>query len=169
MNVLFRNLTETPLQVDPTVNGSGVANDNLPTNGTSNTIDISPKASHPPLTEKSPILLDLRSPSDFAAFHLPHAINLPLASLRENDVSPYEDSLLLEAQWLELETLFREAKLGAELWTDFKGRRVVLACYGGDTARIASSVLRASGVEAISIRGGMREFVGLAKLTADPP
>jgi rhodanese-related sulfurtransferase len=163
MKILSHNLTETPLPVKPTIKGHWVANHTVPMNGPSNTIHTAP------LTETSPILLDLRSASDFAAFHLPYAINFPLASLKENDVSPNEDSLLLEAQWLELKTLFEEAKLGAKLWGDFKGRGVVLVCYRGDTARVASSVLRARGVEAMSIRGGMREFVSLARLTAGPP
>ena len=101
-----------------------------------------------------PILLDFRCPSDFAANHISTAVNIPLRTLSKFDRSPYEDSNVLEAQWLEL-----EAKFGGnqkeENWRVFEGRSVVLICYSGDTARVATSVLRATGVEAISIRGGM--------------
>lgn len=34
------------------------------------------------------------------------------------------------------------------------GKRVLLVSYDGDTARVATSVLRARGVEAESVRGG---------------
>ena len=105
--------------------------------------------------EWTPVLLDLRSPTDFAIGHLPGAINIPLSSLQASDVSPYEDSALLETQWVELECLFGGGEPGAEKWRDFEGRHAVLVCYGGDTAKVASSVLRARGVEAVSVRGGM--------------
>ena len=102
-----------------------------------------------------PILLDLRCPSDFAGSHIPSAANVPLRSLNKSDRSPYEDSDVLEAQWLELEALFGGVNPNEEKCRDFEGRPVVLVCYSGDTARVATSVLRARGIEAVSIKGGM--------------
>lgn len=106
-----------------------------------------------------PILLDLRCPPDFADSHIPTAINVPLRSLNKSDRSPYEDSDILEAQWLELEGLFGGVDANKEKWRDFEGRPVVLVCYSGDTARVATSVLRARGIEAVSIKGGMEKVM----------
>ena len=57
---------------------------------------------------------------------------------------------MLEAQWLELETMFRNETALARL----QGHHVLVICYNGDTARVATSVLRAKGIEADSLRGG---------------
>lgn len=35
-----------------------------------------------------------------------------------------------------------------------QGHHVLVICYNGDTARVATSVLRAKGIEADSLRGG---------------
>jgi cysteine synthase A len=57
---------------------------------------------------------------------------------------------VLEAQWVELERIFSNASLVSDL----DSHRVLLLCYDGNTARVATSVLRAKGLEAESIRGG---------------
>jgi cysteine synthase A len=57
---------------------------------------------------------------------------------------------VLEAQWLELETLFKAEQALSKL----RGQHVLVICYHGDTARVATSVLRAKGIEADSLRGG---------------
>lgn len=44
------------------------------------------------------------------------------------------------------------------IFSNSKSHRVVCVDYGGDTARVATSVLRAKGVEAWSLRGGMRKW-----------
>jgi rhodanese-related sulfurtransferase len=104
-----------------------------------------------------PVLLDFRCSTDFENNHFPGALNYPLKSLKKSYKSPYEDSKVLEEQWLELEAVFGDRD--TETWKDFQGRLVVLVCYGGDTARVASSVLRARGVEAVSIKGGMKKIM----------
>ncbi|KAJ5096140.1 hypothetical protein NUU61_005496 [Penicillium alfredii] len=98
-------------------------------------------------------VLDLRKPADFTVWHLPDAVNLPLASLGPHSVSPFSDPEVLEAQWVELERIFTDGGLGLQLGT---GTHVLVVCYDGDTARVATSVLRAKGLEADSIRGGHR-------------
>lgn len=82
--------------------------------------------------------------------------------------SPFFDSATLERQWRELEAFFgaqvercafasQEATTGGddeEEKTPLRDRRALVVCYQGDTARVATSVLRAKGVEAESIKGG---------------
>jgi hypothetical protein len=43
---------------------------------------------------------------------------------------------------------------------DLSGKNVGVICYGGDTARVATSILRAKGIAASSIKGG---FLALAQ------
>lgn len=57
---------------------------------------------------------------------------------------------MLEAQWLELEAVFK----AEEALSKLRGQHVLVICYHGDTARVATSVLRAKGIEADSLRGG---------------
>lgn len=95
-------------------------------------------------------VLDLRKAADFRAWHLPESINLPLISLGPHTASPFSDPAVLEAQWVELEKIFDDGRLISDLGT----HHVLVVCYGGDTARVATSVLRARGLEADSVRGG---------------
>lgn len=61
---------------------------------------------------------------------------------------------MLANLWKRLEETFKVPS--AELQALLQGRRVLLLCYDGDSARVATSVLRAKGHEAESIRGGFR-------------
>jgi cysteine synthase A len=79
-------------------------------------------------------------------------MNLPLSSAGPHTASPFSDPELLEAQWVELEKIFTDDALVSDL-----GRHhVLVVCYDGDSARVATSVLRAKGIEADSVRGGHR-------------
>lgn len=160
-----------------------------------------------PRLDSNTTLLDFRSTSAFEAKHLPGAINIPLSTLSGDQPSPFEDSAILERQWLEIDTLFTKREttmngkspkstetngtvadkpkrsswmnwvpgLGAssndpvvdqhqrdavikDLFSKSESGRVVCVDYGGDTARVATSVLRAKGVEAWSLRGGMLKW-----------
>ncbi len=115
------------------------------------------------------ILLDLRSPSDFKAGHLPGAVNLPLESLSASSSSAFQDSMVLEAQWLELESIFSTNNDQSAISpTDhLKGCIVILTCYDGNTARVATSVLHAKDINAYSIRGGMRRVATFLKRDND--
>lgn len=95
-------------------------------------------------------VIDLRCARDFRAWSLPESINLPLTSLGPHTTSPFSDPTVLEAQWVELEKIFNDARLVTEL----ASHHVLVVCYDGDTARVATSVLRAKGLEADSVRGG---------------
>ncbi|KAF3386517.1 putative siderophore biosynthesis protein SbnA [Penicillium rolfsii] len=95
-------------------------------------------------------VLDLRQPADFNAWTLPSSINLPLSSLGLYTRSPFSDPAVLEAQWVELEQIFGDERLISDLGS----HHVLVVCYDGDTARVATSVLRAKGLDADSVRGG---------------
>jgi cysteine synthase A len=97
------------------------------------------------------IILDLRTPLDFSQWHLPAAANVPLNSLDSTTPSPFFDSTTLEKVWKELESLFSSTQFAA-----LNGRDVIVACYDGDVSRVATSVLRNRGVNASSIKGGIR-------------
>jgi len=138
-------------KVDPTMNGSSDEQMNgfsdQRTNGFSE-----PDFSRLKLRPRA-ILLDLRSEHDFNTAHLPGATNLPLQSLKKSSPSPFEDSNVLEEQWTELEAMFGSQSPS----TIVAGSKdnVAIICPSGDTARVASSVLRARRVQAYSVAGGM--------------
>nr|ADI46689.1 cysteine synthase [Monascus purpureus] len=100
-------------------------------------------------------VLDLRKERDFAIWHLSGSVNVPLQSLDSDTPGPFADASVLEAQWLELDRLFSERDVLGKL----QAQRVLLLCYGGDTARIAASVLRAKGIEADNVRGGYQALM----------
>ncbi|PYI12023.1 tryptophan synthase beta subunit-like PLP-dependent enzyme [Aspergillus sclerotiicarbonarius CBS 121057] len=95
-------------------------------------------------------VLDLRTAADFATWNLPGSVSIPLQSLDSHTPKPFSEPGVLEAQWLELEALFSNEGALSKL----NAHRVLVICYNGDTARVATSVLRAKGIEADSLRGG---------------
>ncbi|GMF79019.1 unnamed protein product [Aspergillus oryzae] len=95
-------------------------------------------------------VLDLRTTADFASWHLPGSVNIPLRSLDSHTVKTFSDPGVLEAQWSELEAMFKDPSVITKL----DSHHVLVICYNGDTARVATSVLRAKGIEADSLRGG---------------
>ncbi|ORY61524.1 tryptophan synthase beta subunit-like PLP-dependent enzyme [Pseudomassariella vexata] len=102
--------------------------------------------------KKDSIILDLRQPFDFAQFNLPGSINLPFAQYE--DQSPFSDPTLLASLWRALDAKF--AAPDQDLLSRIKEKRVLVVCYDGDCARVASSILRAHGFEADSLRGGFK-------------
>ncbi|KAK7745691.1 hypothetical protein SLS62_009657 [Diatrype stigma] len=116
---------------------------------------------HQVVPQRDVTVLDLRQSIDFVQGSLPRAINVPLSSLSTSDrgsgdgdataTSPFFDAALLEKTWRELEDLF-----SADRIAELRGRRTLVVCYDGDTSRVATSVLRAKGVEASNIRGGVK-------------
>ncbi|KAF7442052.1 CysK Cysteine synthase [Pyrenophora tritici-repentis] len=98
------------------------------------------------------VLLDLRKPEDFIKSHIPGSYNLPLQSSNATTPSPFSDAMVLEKQWKELEATFTLDCVNAH---DLSGKDVYILCYNGDTARVATSVLRAKGISASSVKGGI--------------
>ncbi|KAI1377087.1 tryptophan synthase beta subunit-like PLP-dependent enzyme [Hypoxylon crocopeplum] len=97
-------------------------------------------------------IIDLRQAIDFTKFSLPGSVNLPFAD--RSNPSPFSDPTVLEALWLKLDGHFRSPR--DELLPLVQSKRILLLCYDGDCSRVATSVLRAKGYEADSIRGGFR-------------
>ena len=104
------------------------------------------------------VLLDLRRGEDFQTWKFPLSINLPLEALNSDTRSPFEDSTMLEKQWLELESLFKNELPGNPPMNEksLVGNQVLVICYDGDTSRVATSILRAKNIEAFSMRSGIR-------------
>lgn len=111
---------------------------------------------HLPAPKPASLVLDLREPSDFADWHLPGAFNIPMRTVARGTPSPFADAATLEAQWRELDDFFARQVERCMLpgMVSLRERRALLVCYDGDAARVATSVLRAKGVEADSIAGG---------------
>ncbi|EMD67112.1 hypothetical protein COCSADRAFT_33978 [Bipolaris sorokiniana ND90Pr] len=82
------------------------------------------------------VILDLRKPEDFARTHIPRSCNLPLQSC--NASMP--------------KATFTSDRISAY---DLAGRQVYVVCYDGDTSRVATSILRARGITANSVKGGI--------------
>ncbi|KAF8545335.1 tryptophan synthase beta subunit-like PLP-dependent enzyme [Trichophaea hybrida] len=101
-------------------------------------------------------LVDLRQAVDFDASHLPGAVNISLRSLKKCTPSPFDDAKVLEEQWLELKDKFSGREAFVARHARIKGVcSVTFVCYDGETAHVASSILRAQGIEAYSLIGGM--------------
>lgn len=105
------------------------------------------------------VILDLRTADDFANRHLPGAISRPLSSLDSSTPSPFSDPAVMERQWKELETVFDLTTIGLLK----RAGCVWLVCYGGDTSRVATSVLRAKGVTANSLKGGVSALMSATR------
>lgn len=97
-------------------------------------------------------IVDFRQPLDFHDFHLPGSVNVPF--VHEDTPGPFSEPYILESLWKRLEEKFKAPS--KELRDLLRGRRILLLCYDGDSARVATSVLRAKGHEADSIRGGFK-------------
>ena len=110
------------------------------------------------LLQPNNLIIDLRNSDDFAKSSLLQSLNKPLSSLSPVTKSPFFDSSVMRAQWLELETIFNQAA------DEYKGQKLTVICYNGDTSRVATSVLRAKGVEACSLKGGMPQSQFLRNL-----
>lgn len=108
--------------------------------------------------DHSRCVIDLRKPADFKQWHLPQVINVPLNTLEKSTSSPFSDSAVLEAQWLEIEGWFSQSGEKSALLKELKenSTRVLLVCYSGNTSRVACSIFRAKGIEAWCIRGGYK-------------
>lgn len=78
-------------------------------------------------------------------------ISIPLFTLSPNQESPFYNARLLELQWRELDQVF-SGPLDSSL--SGPGKQVVSFCHFGDTARMATSILRSKGVECFSVKGG---------------
>ncbi|RDA91399.1 hypothetical protein CP533_6894 [Ophiocordyceps camponoti-saundersi (nom. inval.)] len=104
------------------------------------------------------VVVDLRQAVDFAIFHLPSSVNIPI--VESDRISPFFDPQILRSLWLRLEDTFKTPE--PALRSLLEGKRILLLCYDGDSARVCASVLRAKGYEADSVRGGFGALEALS-------
>lgn len=102
------------------------------------------------------VLIDLRKPKDFVANNIPASYNLPIQSLTSSTPSPFFDATTLERQWKELDEMLSQNTIHAY---DLADNEVLVICYDGDVARVATSVLRHRGIAASSVKGGFRALI----------
>jgi rhodanese-related sulfurtransferase len=86
-----------------------------------------------------PVLLDVREPGEFAAGHLPGAINIPLAEVEK-----------------------RASEIKAA------GSEVVVYCQRGGRARKAEATLAEQGISSVHLDGGMAAWVQAGKPVEKP-
>ncbi|WYZ38249.1 hypothetical protein EsH8_III_000163 [Colletotrichum jinshuiense] len=99
------------------------------------------------------VIIDLRQSEDYEALHIPGSENVPI--VESKDWKPFSDASVLEKLWLKLEAAFDPTTKTGQMIQEDRQRPIVLLCYDGNSARVATSVLRAKGFEADSVRGGI--------------
>lgn len=106
---------------------------------------------HSLLDDLDTVLLDLRDARSSEEWNPKpqNKLPIPLFTLSPDQESPFYNSRLLELQWRELDQVFT-----GTLDPRLSDKTVVALCHDGDTARIASSILRAKGVTCFSVKGG---------------
>lgn len=75
------------------------------------------------------VLLDVREPAEWTAGHAPQAVHVPLGELAQRAPGPQH------------------------------GRTVVVVCRSGNRSRIATDQLRARGLDAVNLAGGMQAWL----------
>ncbi|KAK3332273.1 tryptophan synthase beta subunit-like PLP-dependent enzyme [Cercophora scortea] len=102
---------------------------------------------------QTPRLIDLRPRQAFLASHVRGSRNLALPDTREDF---YGSAAAVEGRWDELNEVL-DAERGTwagEFAADRSGSRVLVVCTDGDSSRMATSILRARGHEAVCVEGG---------------
>ncbi|OHF01839.1 cysteine synthase K/M:Cysteine synthase B [Colletotrichum orchidophilum] len=111
------------------------------------------------------IIIDLRQSEDYQAHQIAGSENIPV--VESSDWKPFSDAKVLEKLWLELEATFDSSKEVGRQLEDHRQKPILVLCYDGDSARVATSVLRAKGFEADSVRGGFRALRDLERSTTN--
>lgn len=113
------------------------------------------------LSDLDTVVLDLRDAKSHQQWSPKpqNSVNMPLVTHSSDQESPFFNSRLLEMQWHELNQIF-----GSELDTRLRNNTVLLLCHNGDTARVATSILRSKAVNCFSVKGGTKELQAIEKL-----
>ncbi|GKT54172.1 cysteine synthase K/M:Cysteine synthase B [Colletotrichum tofieldiae] len=112
--------------------------------------------------QQSLVVLDLRSARDFLRRHIKGAHQMSLDTLCPGaaaGVDLFGDADAVYKVWTNLQILLGEPRT-ADVLGNVKrhGTPVLVLCYNGEVSRLATSLLRANGVEALSVRGGTDEL-----------
>ncbi|VUC36358.1 unnamed protein product [Clonostachys rosea] len=104
------------------------------------------------------IIVDLRQPDDYDRFSLPGSVNFPL--VQSGTPSPFSDPKVMVQLWKELEA--RLESNNEDICSRLRDKHSLIMCYDGDSARVATSVLRAKGYTADSTHGGIQAIEKMA-------
>ncbi|KAF2867714.1 cysteine synthase B [Massariosphaeria phaeospora] len=95
-------------------------------------------------------LLDLRPRDKYEESHIVGSRSIPLPATKAD---LFGDAEAVEQRWTELTQAVREQEWSA-------GQRVLVLCADGDSARMATAMLRAKGCEALCVEGGYPAMAG---------
>ncbi|PVF95680.1 cysteine synthase B [Serendipita vermifera] len=139
--------------------------------------EISPEAAATRVAQETrgsqTLVLDIRSSEDFRRLKVisPNCININIGNCGQPN--PFINSATLATQWQKLNKLFgpQVASLKPIHHSlDEKERtKVICMCYDGNTARIATSILRARGIAADHVSGGYQRWISEALPIAKRP
>lgn len=104
--------------------------------------------------EKETFVLDIRDQADFRSSHIPGSHNLDIGA--DSRPNPYKDPRTLALLFDKLETRF--AMADPQYGLPLQDKLVILLSSDGSVAKLASSVLRNRGVEALYVTGGVNGF-----------
>ncbi|TQN75117.1 Cysteine synthase [Colletotrichum shisoi] len=112
--------------------------------------------------DESPVVLDLRSAQEFSARHIEGAHRVSLDALCPGaavGVDLFGDADAVHRVWTNLQMLFKDGPVvGVLERANSRGVPVLVLCYNGEVSRLATSLLRGKGVEALSVGGGADEL-----------
>lgn len=114
----------------------------------------------PNVTCPSPLLvIDLRHAEDYDVIRLQGSCSMPLEHLHKETVSPFDfdDNSELRRQWVSLNALFCRESVSSML-VSHGTSPVIILDYDGDTARMATAILRAKNHNVYSVMGGMSKL-----------
>ena len=102
------------------------------------------------------IVLDFRTTRDFNQIHVHNSIHVKLDC--DPTENPLTSSSAMTAQRMELSKTFdpQHTEFGCIYEKD--SPKVILVCYDGNLASVASTILRHHGAEAFHVLGGFREW-----------
>ncbi|CAG9976012.1 unnamed protein product [Clonostachys byssicola] len=98
------------------------------------------------------VIIDLRQAEDYERFSLPGSLNFPLVDA--STPSPFSDPKVMAWLWKEFEA--RLESNDEDICSQLRDKHSLIMCYDGDSARVATSVLRAKGYIADNTHGGIR-------------
>ncbi|KAF2841747.1 tryptophan synthase beta subunit-like PLP-dependent enzyme [Patellaria atrata CBS 101060] len=96
-------------------------------------------------------IIDIRNAVAYTNSHIRGSLNLPLPDIKK-DLFGVADSV--KKRWLELKTDNGQPRLVSETIRNSPKKVILFVCQDGDTARMATAMLRAEGCEAFCADGG---------------
>ncbi|RYP21476.1 hypothetical protein DL765_002222 [Monosporascus sp. GIB2] len=113
-------------------------------------------------TVSSGVIIDLRSAQSFCGQHMCGSYSLPLNGLTPTIAGGdlFGDPEKVYEIWKGLKALLLVDEQTSQMIAEIGRRELpsLVVCYDGDASRLATSILRAKGIQAFSILGGFRKI-----------